>query len=399
MARILVTSSRTPFALDAIRKLATAGHTVWAADVYASAPGSHSRYLAGHATLPSPEDDTPGFVDAVERLAVEQRIDVVLPAFEEAFYLATQHERLSKVTTLFTGDFATLARLHDKSTFQQLAASLGLPTPETVLAHSDAELRAAVERWPRWFARAAFSRGGVGLLTNTGPLAGRIDVGDVHPTDTEPWLVQPFVDGPMICTYSLVHDGAVATHMTYRAPRQWEHSTGIQFESIDGRPTLEIVSKLAAALGSTGQLSFDFVQGEDGLVLIECNPRMTDGVLLVSADQLSQGLLDPPPETVLVEPRQRIQLDFAVFAQVFREGIREVPRSFHDLVRIPDPGTGWHDHLPTLYSFLALAHHERLSFHEHKGLFESMADGMVWNGQPIAGMSAADRAVLDQLES
>jgi hypothetical protein len=28
MARILVTSSRTPFALDAIRKLATAGHEV-----------------------------------------------------------------------------------------------------------------------------------------------------------------------------------------------------------------------------------------------------------------------------------------------------------------------------------------------------------------------------------
>jgi hypothetical protein len=68
MARILVTSSRTPFALDAIRKLATAGHEVWAADVYASAPGSHSRYLAGHATLPSPEGDTPAFVDAVERL-------------------------------------------------------------------------------------------------------------------------------------------------------------------------------------------------------------------------------------------------------------------------------------------------------------------------------------------
>ena len=75
----------------------------------------------------------------------------------------------------------TLARLHDKDRFTQLAERLGLPTPTTVVARSDEELREGIERFPRYFARAAFSRGGVSLLTNTGPLAGKLEGADCHP--------------------------------------------------------------------------------------------------------------------------------------------------------------------------------------------------------------------------
>ena len=40
----------------------------------------------------------------------------------------------------------------------------------------------AIGRFDRYFGRAVFSRGGVDLLTNTGPLAGALDPADVHPT-------------------------------------------------------------------------------------------------------------------------------------------------------------------------------------------------------------------------
>ena len=43
--RVLITSSRLPFALALIRKLAEAGHEVYASDAYAVSSGSHSRYL------------------------------------------------------------------------------------------------------------------------------------------------------------------------------------------------------------------------------------------------------------------------------------------------------------------------------------------------------------------
>ena len=51
--RVLITSSRMPFALGMIRQLHEAGHEVFAADDYALSPGSHSSYLAGHFVYPS----------------------------------------------------------------------------------------------------------------------------------------------------------------------------------------------------------------------------------------------------------------------------------------------------------------------------------------------------------
>jgi glutathione synthase/RimK-type ligase-like ATP-grasp enzyme len=395
--RFLVTSSRMPYAVGMARKLSSAGHTVYASDAYELAPGSHSKYLTGHFVTAEPRDATEQFVADVERIASENQIDVIVPSFEEVFYLATQRDRLDEASKLYAPPFETLARVHDKATFQALTDRLGLRTPETLVARSDDELREHIGRFRRYFARAAFSRGGVALLTNTGPLAGHVAIEDCHPTPQSPWLVQEFVDGPMLCTYSTMHDGRATAHCTYRAPRQWEHSTAIAFESVDGRETLEVAQAIAAELGYTGQMSLDFVDDDGTLYLIECNPRATDGLLLVDASELAEGILDHERGLTMVPPGEEIQLSMAVFGQMFDEGLREWPRSIHDLARIRDANKGWHDHMPTLYNFLAFAHHAKLEMKERTALFVAMAGDISWDGQPIAGMSASDAALLDDL--
>lgn len=395
--RVLITSSRMPFALDAIRKLGETGHEVFACDSYAASPGSHSRYLTGHFTTPAASADPEQFASDVERIAGVNQIDVVVPMFEEVFYLAAQHERISAVTRLYAPPFRTLAQVHDKGTFQELCDRLEIRTPRTVLAHTRKELDGAIGRFPEYFARAAFSRGGVGLLTNTGPLAGHLTRDDCHPTEANPWLVQEFVGGPMHCTYSALHDGKVASHMSYRAPRQWEHSTGIQFLSVDPEDTLPTVERLGAELGWEGQMSLDFIETSEGLVMIECNPRPTDGILLMEPEELERGLLSPQEEALLVPPGREQQLDFAVFAQIFKEPLREAPKTIHDLAKIPGTDKGWRDALPKLYSFLALGRFERLSLRDREQLFVAMADGITWDGQAIPGLPADDAAYLAKL--
>jgi hypothetical protein len=394
---MLITSSRMPFALDAIRKLGERGHEVFASDSYEASPGSHSRYLSGHFVTASPSAEPERFAADVERIARENAIELVLPMFEEVFYLAARHERLSAVTRLYAPPFRTLAQVHDKGTFQQLCDRLEIRTPRTVLAHGADQLRQAIERFPRYFARAAFSRGGVGLLTNTGPLAGHLSPDDCHPSEANPWLVQEFVDGPMHCTYSCLHDGEVASQMSYRAPRQWEHSTGIQFLSVDPADTLPTVERLGSELAWNGQMSLDFIETDEGLVMIECNPRPTDGVLLMTAEELERGLLAPEEETLLVPAGREEQLDFAVLAQLFREPLREAPSTIHDLTKIHGTDSGWRDAMPKLYSFLALARFERLSLRQREQLFAAMADGITWDGQPIPGLPADDAAYLAKL--
>ncbi|MSO40759.1 MAG: carbamoyl-phosphate synthase large subunit [Solirubrobacterales bacterium] len=386
-----------PYALDIIRKLAERGHDVYASDNYDTAPGSHSKYLKGHTVTASPSGDPEAFVGDVESYCSENGIELVVPCFEEVFYLAAQHERLSGVTKVYAPPFATLARVHDKASFESLADKLGIRAPQTIVAHTQEELTDAIGKFPRFFARAAFSRGGVGLLTNTGPLAGAMDASDAHPTEASPWLVQEFVDGPMQCTYATIHEGRVVTHGAYRAPRQWEHSTGIQFVSVDPKPSLEAVNKIVAELNWTGQMSLDFVDTDDGLVIIECNPRGTDGVLLMEAEELERGVLGGEGETLLIEPGREVQLDFAVFGQAFREPIKEMPASFHDLMHIKGSDSGWRDALPTLYSALSFAHHARLNWGQRKALLAAMADGITWDGQPIPGLPPDDAKLLAEL--
>jgi predicted ATP-grasp superfamily ATP-dependent carboligase len=386
-----------PFALDAIRKLGERGHEVYASDSYEDSPGSHSRLLSGHFVTASPSGDPEAFAADVERIAAENEIELVLPMFEEVFYLAAQHERISAVTRLYAPPFRTLAQVHDKGTFQELCEKLGIRTPETVIAESEDELREAIARFPRYFARAAFSRGGVALLTNSGLLAGHLAIEDVHPTEASPWLVQEFVDGPMHCTYSALHDGRVASHMSYRAPRQWEHSTGIQFVSVEAGDTLPVTEKLGMELSWDGQISLDFVQADDGLMMIECNPRPTDGILLMTGDELERGLLSPQPETLLIKPGRETQLDFAVLGQIFQQPLKELPSSIHDIAAIPGTDKGWRDLMPNLYSFLFFCKVERLNLRKREQLFVAMADGITWDGQPIAGLGADDARYLATL--
>ena len=393
--RILVTTSRMPFALGLIRRLAEGGHTVYASDSYEVAPGSHSRFVEEHFVTAAPRADPERFAAQVRDFASEREVDLVVPTWEDVFYLSVHRGDMP----LYAAPFSSLARLHDKASFDRLCRELGVRAPETAVARSQPELKEATERWPRYFARAVYSRGGVSLLTNTGPLAGHVRIEDTQPSERSPWLVQEFVDGPMVCTYSTLHDGRATAHCTYRAPRQWEHSTGIQFESVEPAESLEVVEKVGGALGYTGQISFDFVQSPDGLVIIECNPRTTDGVLLMTSDQLAGGITEPDRELVATGPGEVVQIDFAVFAAMFADGVREMPGSIRDLVHVRGSDRGWHDALPTLYSFLAFAHHERLNVRERKQLFVAMSADVCWDGDPIPGMSDDDAASLRDVQA
>src|SRR5450755_2657853 len=109
--KVLITSSRMPFALGMVRKLAAEGREIYAADDHMLSPGNHSKYLAGHFVYPAPRSDTAGFLAELERIVREHEIDVIVPVFEEVFCLSSQIERLRQSTQVFASPFTTLARL------------------------------------------------------------------------------------------------------------------------------------------------------------------------------------------------------------------------------------------------------------------------------------------------
>src|SRR5262245_5939748 len=174
--KVLVTTSRMPCAIDEIRKLGHQGHQVIATDTFRAAPGNHSKYVARAAVTASPRTATARFIADVSRIIAADGVDWVLPGFEEVFYLAKYRAALPRSPHYFFSSFEVLETLHDKGKLFGLARELGVRVPRGRVVTSRRDLVSAARELPHYFAKPVFSRGGVDLYTNTGPLAGAMNL-------------------------------------------------------------------------------------------------------------------------------------------------------------------------------------------------------------------------------
>ena len=356
--RVLATSARMPFAVDEIRKLGETGHYVVATDTFNESPGLHSRGVAKRHLTPPPTQQPNEFVADVAKLIADEEIDTVLPMFEEVFYLAANREKLEAAhdgVELFFPPLDALKVVNDKVTFADLCRKLDLPVAESATATTQEELKAAAARWEHWFARAAFGRGGIDIATNTGPLAGQTSLDDIHPTEEDPWLVQPFLTGVDRCSWSVVHHGEVVLHSTYEHPLAVDDRGGIVFESVESPESLAAVQKIAKELNWHGQVSFDYLVTEDGVHhMVECNPRPTAGCTVATPEEFDTALFNPG-ELVVVPPGRKREIRVAVLRDILRHPSRlrkDIDAAKGAKAVYAQKG----DAMPLLYSALSLTH-------------------------------------------
>ncbi len=388
---VLVTTSRMPFAVDEIHKLGETGNVVTAADTFNAAPGSHSRGAAHHIVTHAPTQESDAFVTDVVAAIERYDITLLLPMFEEVFYLAAHRDRLEATgAELFFPDFKTLAKVHDKVSFAQLCRDLDLPVAESITATTDDELTAAIGRWDHWFARAAFGRGGLDILTNSGPLAGEGDPADIHPTPDDPWLVQEYLSGVDRCSWSVVKDGKVVLHSCYEHPLAIDDRGGIVFESVDSPESLAATERIVGELGWTGQISFDYLVTNDGVHhMVECNPRPTAGCTISTAEELDAALFGQTPDQPVLVPAGRKKM---IKVAVLRDMLLHLDRAKED-AEATKGATGVytqdHDHLPLLYTVLSLQHVRQ--YRKQLGLDKASKEALMaaqffdveWDGTPI----------------
>ena len=389
--KILVTSARLPHALGVIRCLGESGHEVYATDTFRTSPGLHSEHVKKAILTASPTFDTRTFVGQVADAVKQHDIDLVLPAFEEVFYLSRHLGDLPHPERYFCSPLETLSRLHNKRTFTELAQQLDLPIGKTITVTSDAELRDATKQFKQYFGRAAFSRGGVSLLTNTGPLAGAVKIEECHPTPEQPWLVQEFVHGEDLCSYSVAHHGKLAAHCTYRHPLTIEHAGGIVFESIDAPEAVECSKRIIEHLGYHGSISFDWMRTDDGkLHLVECNPRPTAGIFTMQAEPFAKAVTNPDVEAPYVATAgAQEQIDIAILRDMFREP-KDIPSDLHLLLSgTKDVYAQQGDRLPGIYQILSYSHvisfrhRMHVKKHKHSDLMAAQFYDIEWDGAEI----------------
>jgi len=373
-----------PFTLAAIRKLAKAGHEVYACDTFDDAPGNRSRFNAEHYVTASPRHQTRQFIDDLKGIIEKHSIELLIPCMEEVFYISNHRAELEELTEVLVSPFEALHTLHHKVLFQKMCEEIGLRVPKTQVATSLSELKEAVGQFEFYNARPSFSRGGYKILANMGPRDGVMKIDECDPTETNPWVVQEYVIGEDLCSYSVARHGKMAAHCCYETPVEVEGAYGIEFLSVDRPEAFEMISTVVEHLNFHGHISFDFLQTPTGLCLIECNPRCTNGALLVPGDILDRALTskEAPDTCEMVPEGIKAQVAFGMAYELFAS-LKTFPKTLREFLTVQDAYIDRHDLIPAIHALSMIGRFQEEADMRHVGLMDAMLEDVSWNGEAM----------------
>lgn len=380
----LVTGARAPAALDIIRRLGRAGHDVLAADCVHAPMSRFSRHLRRYFRVPGPRVDSTGFITALHRITLDEKVDVLLPACEEIYCVSRHRPTFTEGCDVFCSEFDLLETLHHKERFARLTQQHGGPivAPESLLVEDAARLRAFMPESRRWVFKPVYSR--FASRTLIGPPPAKLTRLAFDPTN--PWLAQRYVAGRELSSYSVVVRGRVTAHALYHSRHRAGLAAGIYFVPEDNASVREFVEQFVARLEFTGQIAFDFIvcSATGRVFVLECNPRATSGVHLLPPDLDLAGALtgvNDPFEGTPANGRAKM-LGAAMFYSGFGAAVRarrtnEWRRDFavaDDVVFTCD------DRLPALAQFVFFAEMVGVSLRRRMGVTAAMTADIEWNG-------------------
>ncbi len=346
--RILITGARSMLALELSRHFAHAGHIVYVADSWPITLSRFSNAVTDSFTIPSARYQTAEFIQGITQLIHAHQIDLVVPIFEETFYLSQHlHQLPTDKCHFFLSPFESVHRLHNKYLFQQRLSELGIKSIPTELIHAPDMLQTTSFPKPA-IVKACYSRASLQVHRyDENKPAPQIDV-----SEQNPWIIQTFLTGKKYCTYSVCHAGRVLASSTYPVKIAIDGSSCILFEAIEHPGIVQWIQHFVASEKYTGQIGFDFIETDDGsLYAIECNPRATSGVhLFTAADGLADAFLNNRLSCAQPKVGTRRQLGMGMLLY----GWRSSSSKFRDFIKyfLTSPDVVFHRHDLTAFFML-----------------------------------------------
>lgn len=101
-------------------------------------------------------------------------------------------------------------------------------------------------------------------------------------SESNPWILQEFIQGQEFCTHSTVIDGDVRVHVCCQSS-----AFQVNYDPIEIPSITQWIDRFCQHLKPTGQLSFDFIKADDDgrFYAIECNPRTHSAITAFYANE------------------------------------------------------------------------------------------------------------------
>jgi glutathione synthase/RimK-type ligase-like ATP-grasp enzyme len=220
------------------------------------------------------------WAEAALRVLDAGEYDVLLPTQEQVAVLALIGPELqARGVATAVPSFAALRRVQDKLSAEALLVELGLARPHSFIAHAPEQLTPEqLAPWPVYLkAPIGTASNGVWLVREAGQLSaagraleaqGAFKIGGV--------LVQQPVSGPVLMVQAIFDRGRMLALHANRRDVVGIGGGAVHKTSVAAVALAPSVERIGAALTWHGALSFDLIDGPDGPVIIDINPRLVE---------------------------------------------------------------------------------------------------------------------------
>ncbi|MFN6561849.1 MAG: ATP-grasp domain-containing protein [Nostoc sp. ChiSLP01] len=327
---ILISGGKMTKALQLARSCNAAGHRVVLIE-------THKYWLSGHRfsqavdkfyTVPAPQDNPERYTQALIDIIKQENIDVYIPVTSPlgSYYDSLAKPLLSKYCEVFHFDIDITEKLDDKFAFAEIARSLGLSVPKSFkITSAEQVLNFDFSQESRKYILKSIPYDSVRRLDLTKlpcatPEETAAFVKSLPISPDKPWIMQEFIPGKEFCTHSTVRDGELRLHCCCDSS-----AFQVNYENVENSQIREWVRHFVKELKLTGQVSFDFIQAEDGRVYaIECNPRTHSAITtFYDHPQVAQAYLDKEPMAETLQPLPSSKPTYWTYHEVWRlTGIR-----------------------------------------------------------------------------
>jgi len=321
---ILILGARAPVALDLCRSLGKDGHTIIMADSMRFPLGRWSKYAHAYLKLPSPKAFPHQFVEALIEIHQQYQPDFCLPTCEEVFYISKFSSQFP--FPVWVDQIELMDRLHNKWSFSQWKGSPFCFPPT--------QLMSDFEDWgncEEYVFKPKYSRFGEKTLIGASERIVRKKV-----KQAKNWIVQEKIEGEELCVYSLWKKGQLLAFSLYKLACRHKGGAALLFEPIWKDEIFASVKDFGESLSFSGQLSFDVIQSEGKMYVLECNPRSTSGLHLLT-EGIAAALLEEK-QIILSKQAQAFSLKTAIlFSRPLHLFKKEVRQSKDVVYSLNDP--------------------------------------------------------------
>lgn len=307
-----------------------------------------SNVIAKRYTVTAPLVNREHYLQELHTIVINENVDWVVPVSEEIMHVSFLRDRLPPNVGLYAMPSATLLALHHKLSFIARCGEYGVSAPQSYDLHDPraATLAAADD----YIVKPALSCSGRGVKF--------LRCGDALPRheSQETMIVQSWVKGDVLSTFSVAHEGRSITTVVYKGAVM-SGTVAVCFERVLPRdpqhqPVLDWVHRFVREARFSGFISFDLVIDAQGEAHgIECNPRATSGLHFVDAHELANAVVNPVEQTrIALRPDTLMQQFYPCLTELQKSmfGGGQFRRNLKHFLRARDVTWSPRDPLPFL---------------------------------------------------